>query len=38
LEQAGIAVTERVSLWTGANPHNANYLATVLNRMGHIKN
>jgi GTP cyclohydrolase II len=38
LEQAGIAVTERISLWTGANPHNANYLATVLKRMGHIKN
>jgi GTP cyclohydrolase II len=38
LEQAGIAVTERVSLWTGANPHNANYLATLLQRMGHIRN
>jgi GTP cyclohydrolase II len=23
LEQAGIAVTERASIWTGANPHNA---------------
>jgi GTP cyclohydrolase II len=38
LESAGIAVTERVSLWTGSNPHNANYLATVLESMGHIKN
>jgi 3,4-dihydroxy 2-butanone 4-phosphate synthase / GTP cyclohydrolase II len=37
LEHAGIAVTERVSLWTGANPHNADYLVAVLNRMGHRK-
>jgi GTP cyclohydrolase II len=36
LEHAGIAVTERISLWAGANPHNARYLATMLNRMGHI--
>jgi GTP cyclohydrolase II len=38
LEQAGIAVTQRISLRTAANPHNANYLATLLERMGHIKN
>jgi GTP cyclohydrolase II len=36
LEQAGIAVTEQIPLWTGANPHNAGYVATMLKRMGHI--
>jgi GTP cyclohydrolase II len=36
LEQAGIAVTEPIPLWTGANPHNAGYVATMLKRMGHI--
>jgi GTP cyclohydrolase II len=36
LEQAGITVTEQVPLWTGTNPHNAGYVATMLKRMGHI--
>ncbi len=36
LEQAGIAVTEHVPLWTATNPHNEKYIATKRGRMGHI--
>jgi GTP cyclohydrolase II len=36
LEQAGIAVTEQIPLWTGTNPHNAGFVSTMLKRMGHI--
>jgi GTP cyclohydrolase II len=36
LEEAGIVVTEQLSLWISSNPHNAGYLETMLKRMGHI--
>jgi GTP cyclohydrolase II len=36
LERAGIAVIRQIPLWTDTNPHNAGYIATILNRMGHI--
>ena len=36
LEEADIAVTEQIPLWTDTNPHNAGYIATILKRMGHI--
>jgi GTP cyclohydrolase II len=35
LEALAITVTERVPLQTGANPHNADYLATKRDRSGH---
>ena len=37
LEKAGIAVTAHVPLWTATNPHNAQYIATKRERMGHMK-
>ncbi len=36
LEEAGITVTERVSIECGRNPHNENYLATKAGRLGHL--
>jgi len=36
LEEAGIAVSGHVPLWTGANPYNEKYLATKRKRMGHF--
>ncbi len=36
LEEAGIAVVERVPHALGANPHNAHYLATKRDRQGHL--
>ena len=36
LERAGIAVTERVPLKVGENPHNAHYLATKAAKSGHL--
>ena len=36
LENAGIAVAERVPLWVGENPHNRRYLATKRQAMGHL--
>ncbi|WP_136636283.1 GTP cyclohydrolase II [Pseudooceanicola onchidii] len=36
MERAGIAVTERVPLKVGLNPHNANYLATKAKKSGHL--
>ncbi len=36
LEQAGITVSQHVSLWTAINPHNESYIATKRQRMGHI--
>ena len=36
LEQAGITVTERIPLHVGHSEHNAGYLATKFERMGHI--
>ncbi len=35
LEAGGIHVTERVALWTALNPHNATYIATKKDRLGH---
>lgn len=37
LEDAGIAVTDHVPLWMATNPHNAKYIATKRERMGHFK-
>jgi GTP cyclohydrolase II len=37
VEKAGIDVVERVPLWAASNPHNAAYLDTKQNRMGHIE-
>jgi GTP cyclohydrolase II len=36
LEKAGVKVAERVPHQMGANPHNADYLATKQNRSGHL--
>ena len=36
MERAGIAVTERVPLKVGENPHNAAYLATKAAKSGHL--
>lgn len=36
LEEAGIALSARVPLWTATNPHNEKYLETKKRRMGHI--
>ncbi|MGI3169578.1 GTP cyclohydrolase II [Pseudooceanicola sp. C21-150M6] len=36
MERAGIAVTERVPLKVGENPHNAHYLATKAKKSGHL--
>ncbi len=36
VEKAGIEVTEQVPLWAASNPHNAGYIDTKKNRMGHI--
>ena len=36
MERAGIAVTERVPLKVGENPHNAHYLATKAAKSGHL--
>lgn len=36
LEDAGITVTERVSIECGRNPHNESYLATKAGRLGHL--
>ncbi|MFY9286890.1 MAG: GTP cyclohydrolase II [Alphaproteobacteria bacterium] len=36
LEEAGIKVSEHVSLWTATNPYNAHYVDTKRKRMGHI--
>jgi GTP cyclohydrolase II len=36
LEQAGIAVVERVGHRMPTNPHNADYLATKRSRSGHL--
>lgn len=33
---SGISVTARVPLWTAENPHNADYLATKRERLGHL--
>jgi len=37
LEDLGIAVTERVELHVGENPHNEHYLQTKIEKMGHLK-
>ena len=37
LEEAGIAVAERVAHHMAANPHNADYLATKHSRSGHLR-
>jgi GTP cyclohydrolase II len=36
MEKVGIAVTERVPLRVGENPHNAHYLATKAKKSGHL--
>lgn len=36
LEQIGIEVTERISLQTAQNTHNAHYLATKAGKLGHL--
>lgn len=36
MERAGIAVTERVPLKVGENPHNTQYLATKAKKSGHL--
>ncbi len=36
LKKDGITVTERVPLSVGQNPHNADYLATKRDRLGHL--
>jgi GTP cyclohydrolase II len=36
LEALGISVTERISLQTGRNPHNVNYLETKAGKLGHL--
>lgn len=36
LNAAGILVAERLALWTAATPHNAGYLQTKQERMGHL--
>ena len=36
LEAHGVQVVERVSLMTGRNPHNEQYLATKQGKMGHM--
>ena len=36
MERAGVAVTERVPLKVGENPHNAQYLATKAKKSGHL--
>jgi GTP cyclohydrolase II len=36
LQEAGIAVSEHVPLWTATNPHNEKYIATKRERMGHM--
>ncbi len=36
LQKDGIEVVDRVSLQVGENPHNANYLATKRERLGHL--
>lgn len=33
---SGITVATRVPLWTAENPHNADYLATKRDRLGHL--
>ncbi|MDE1901761.1 MAG: GTP cyclohydrolase II [Alphaproteobacteria bacterium] len=36
LEQAGIKVVQQVPLWAATNPHNAAYVATKRDKMGHV--
>lgn len=36
LADIGIAVSERIPLQTGANPHNLQYLATKAGKLGHL--
>ena len=36
LEQLGIEITERIALKSGQNPHNAQYLATKADKLGHM--
>ena len=36
LEKLGIEITERISLVTGENDHNARYLATKAGKLGHL--
>jgi GTP cyclohydrolase II len=36
LEKAGIEVAEHIPLWVATNPHNAHYIDTKQQRMGHI--
>lgn len=36
MEGAGVAVTERVAMMVGENPHNHNYLATKAAKSGHL--
>lgn len=36
LEGLGFTVSERVSLQSGSNPHNAKYLATKAGKLGHL--
>lgn len=36
VEKLGVEVSERVALRTGHNPHNADYLATKFDKLGHI--
>jgi GTP cyclohydrolase II len=36
ITEMGIQVTEIVPIHTGANPHNENYLAVKVDKMGHI--
>ncbi len=36
LKQFGLDIVERVSLYTGKNPHNEKYLATKAGKLGHM--
>src|SRR5690554_8132933 len=38
VEDLGVAVTERIALQTGRNPHNARYLETKRGKLGHLLN
>ncbi|MDD3287609.1 MAG: GTP cyclohydrolase II [Alphaproteobacteria bacterium] len=37
LEDAGIKIAERISIWTAENPHNAKYIGTKITRLEHLK-
>ncbi len=36
LDEAGVAVVERIPIQTGQNPHNRQYLATKAGKLGHL--